>query len=92
LVGAFAAGGWSFCNGYGTAYRFGPGDSLRFQGFQSTLVGCDGPDSLESRFFRALYVTRQVAFDADTLSLIAADGSRLKFIARPDSVRPTIQP
>jgi hypothetical protein len=85
-AGAFAAGGWSFCNGYGTAYTFGPGDTLRMQGFQSTLVGCDGPDSLETRFFRGLYETRRAVLDADTLRLITADGSRLTFTAVPDTV------
>lgn len=82
------AGGWSFCNGYGTAYELGPGHQLRFHGFQSTLVGCDGPDSLESRFFRALGATRRFAIDSDTLVLIAADGSRLTFVVAPDSAGP----
>ena len=75
------AGGWSFCNGYGTGYRIGPGDQLRFRGFQSTLVGCDGPDSLESRFFRGLSATRRFTLDSATLVLIAEDGSRLTFVA-----------
>ena len=80
-TGARSAGGWSFCNGYGTAYTLGPGDSLRFHGFQSTLVGCNGPDSLETRFFRALHLTQRIALAADTLRLIAADGSSLTFVA-----------
>src|SRR5687768_9550305 len=74
------AGGWSFCNGYGTAYELGPGDSLRFQGFESTLVGCDGPDSLESRFFRGLYETRRIELGSTQLALIAENGNRLTFM------------
>jgi heat shock protein HslJ len=85
--GAFSAGGWSFCNGYGTAYHLGPGDQLRFEGFQSTLVGCYGPDSLETRFFRHLANTRRFEIDSSALSLIAADSSRLTFALLPDSVR-----
>lgn len=81
------AGGWSFCNGYGAAYTVGPGDRLRFHRWQSTLVGCDGPDAVESRFFRALGASRRFALDADTLALIADDGSRLTFVAVPDSAR-----
>ena len=79
------AGGWSFCNGYGMAYVLGPGDQLAFRHFQSTLVGCDGPDSLETRYFRALGNTRRFEMDVTTLSLIAADGSRLTFVAASDS-------
>jgi hypothetical protein len=84
---AFAsAGGWSFCNGYGAGYVVGPGDQLRFHQFHSTLVGCHGPDSLETRFFRALSATRRFALGADKLLLlIAEDGSRLAFVASPDS-------
>jgi hypothetical protein len=74
------AGGWSFCNGYGTAYELGPGDQLRFHGFESTLVGCDGPDSLETRFFRGLGSTQRYELDSASLSLVAADGSRLRFV------------
>ena len=80
------AGGWSFCNGYGAGYIAGPGDALRFSGFHSTLVGCDGPDSLETRFFRALGATRRFALDSATLVLIADDGTRLTFV-RPDSAK-----
>ena len=79
-VGGANAGGWSFCNGYGTAYRVGPGDRLRFQGFQSTLVGCNGPDSLETRYFRALANTRRFELSSDTLRLIGEDGSGLTFV------------
>lgn len=82
------AGGWSFCNGYGAGYKVGPGDQVRFQGFQSTLVGCDGRDSLETRFFRGLPLTRRFIIGADTLVLIAGDGSRLVFVAAPDSAGP----
>jgi hypothetical protein len=65
------AWGWSFCNGYGMVYVTGPGDQLGFRHFQSTLVGCDGPDSLETRYFRALANTRRFEMDAATLSLFA---------------------
>jgi heat shock protein HslJ len=81
------AGGWSFCNGYGSAYELGPGDQLRFHQFQSTLVGCDGPDSLETRFFRALAETRRFELDSSALTLVAADSSRLMFVPAPDSAR-----
>ena len=85
-TGALGAGGRSFCNSYGTAYIQGPGDQLRFRGFESTLVGCDGPDSLETRFFRALAATQRFVIDSATspakLHLIAADGSRLTFVEK----------
>ena len=85
-TGALGAGGRSFCNSYGTAYFRGPGDQLRFQGFESTLVGCDGPDSLETRYFQALAATRRFVIDSATspatLHLIAADGSRLMFVQK----------
>ena len=87
-TGTFQAGGWSFCNGYGAAYKLGPNSALRFHQFQSTLVGCDGPDSLETRFFRALHDTRWVQLDSGTLVLIAADSSRLTFVVAPDTVSP----
>ena len=83
--GTLVAGGWSFCNGYGTAYQLGPGGALRFHGFESTLVGCDGPDSLETRFFRGLYETRRVELDSARLALIAEDDTRLTFVLAPDS-------
>jgi hypothetical protein len=86
--GRLAAGGWSFCNGYGTTYELGPGDQLRFHGFESTLVGCGGPDSLESRYFRALSGTRRFEVDSATLDLIADDGSRLTFVPSPDPTKP----
>ena len=86
-AGLPTAGGWSFCNGYGTAYALGPGDSLRFHGFESTLVGCDGPDSLETRFFRGLAETRRIELDAGRMALIAANGSRLAFVLA-DSANP----
>ena len=78
-----SAGGRSFCNGYGAGYEVGPGDRLRFRQFQSTLVGCDGADSLETRFFRALGATQRFALDSTTLVLVAADGSRLTFEPAP---------
>lgn len=77
------AGGWSVCNGYGAGYKVGPGDQLRFRGYQSTLVGCYGPDSLETRYSRGLAATRRFAIGSDTLVLIAEDGSRLTFVAAP---------
>ena len=67
--GTRTAGGWSVCNGYGTAYTLGPADTLRFHGFQSTLVGCDSPDSLETRFFRGLHETRRIEVDGSFLGL-----------------------
>lgn len=88
--GFLSAGGWSFCNGYGTSYAIGPGDQLRFRGSESTLVGCDGPDSLETRFFRALASTRRFALDSNALHLIAEDGSRLIFVAAPESANSPI--
>ena len=89
--GTFLAGGRSFCNGYGTAYKLGPADTLRFSGFESTLVGCDGPDSLETRFFRGLSATRRVALDASRLTLIASDGSQLRFVPASDSASPRVR-
>jgi heat shock protein HslJ len=84
--GMRSASGWSFCNGYGTAYALGPGDALRFHGFQSTLVGCDGPDSLETRFFRGLHETRRIVIDSARLALVAENGSRLTFVLVANSV------
>ena len=81
--GASIAGGWSFCNGYGTGYELGPGDELRFHGFQSTLVGCDLPDSLETRFFRALARVERFRLEGDTLTLIDPGGARLTLVPSP---------
>jgi heat shock protein HslJ len=72
------AGGRSFCNGYGGPYVI-HGDSLRIERIESSGVGCDGPDSLETRFFRALRETRRFQLDSAALILIAEDGSRLTF-------------
>jgi len=73
------AGGRSFCNGYG-----GPiivrGDSLRITQIESTAVGCDGADSLETLFFRGLRQTRRFELGADSLRLIAEDGSALVLV------------
>lgn len=74
------AGGRSFCNGYGGPYVI-RGDSLRIERIASSAVGCDGPDSLETRFFRGLRDTRRFALGSSTLVLIAEDGSRLTFVA-----------
>jgi heat shock protein HslJ len=73
------AGGRSFCNGYGSPYEL-RGDSVRFTRIESTAVGCDGPDSLETRFFRALWGTRRFELDSARLVLIAEDGTRLTFV------------
>ena len=83
--GTFLAGGRSFCNAYGTAYELGPGGAFRFRGFESTLVGCDGPDSLETRFFRGLNETRRVELDATRLELVTEKGSRLIFVPSAES-------
>ena len=72
------AGGRSFCNGYGSPYEL-RGDSLRLTRIESSAVGCDGPDSLETRFFRALWGTRRFELDSARLVLIAEDGTRLTF-------------
>jgi heat shock protein HslJ len=73
------AGGRSFCNGYGSPYEL-RGDSLRLTRIESSAVGCDGPDSLETHFFRALWGTRRFELDSARLVLIAADGTRLTFV------------
>ncbi|HEU0079630.1 MAG TPA: META domain-containing protein, partial [Longimicrobiaceae bacterium] len=72
------AGGRSFCNGYGSPFEL-RGDSLRLTRVESTAVGCDGPDSLETRFFRALWGTRRFELDSARLVLVAGDGTRLVF-------------
>ena len=72
-------GGRSFCNGYGGPYAV-QGDSLRMTRIESSAVGCDGPDSLETRFFRGLRETRRFTLDSNVLTLIAGDGSRLVFV------------
>ena len=74
-----SAGGRSFCNGYGSPYDV-RGDSLRLPRIESTAVGCDGPDSLETRFFRALWGTRRLELDSSALVLVAEDGTRLTFV------------
>ena len=75
------AGGRSFCNGYGSPYDL-RGDSLRLTRIESSAVGCDGPDSLETRFFRALWGTRRFELDSASaqLVLVAEDGTRLTFV------------
>ena len=74
------AGGRSFCNGYGGPFAL-RGDSLRITEIVSSAVGCDGPDSLETRFFRGLRETRQFRLDSTRLVLIGEDGPRLEFEA-----------
>jgi len=73
------AGGRSFCNGYGGPFVL-RGDSLRISEIVSSAVGCDGPDSLETRFFRGLRLTRRFALGSDSLTLLTEDGSRLVFV------------
>jgi heat shock protein HslJ len=82
------AGGRSFCNGYGGPYVL-RGDSLRILRLESSAVGCDGPDSLETRFFRALLETRRFELDSSSLVLIAADGMRLAFVPGPQPTAAT---
>ena len=72
-------GGRSFCNGYGGPFTL-RGDSLRIHEIESSAVGCDGPDSLETRFFRGLRLTRRFRLEGDSLRLVAADGSALVFV------------
>jgi heat shock protein HslJ len=81
-------GGRTFCNGYGSPYEL-RGDSLRLTRIESSAVGCDGPDSLETRFFRALWGTRRFELDStDTrLVLVAEDGTQLTFV--PAAARAT---
>ena len=74
-----SAGGRSFCNGYGGPYVV-RGDSLRIEQIMSSAVGCDGPDSLETRFFRGLRETQRFQLDSAALILIAKDGTRLTFV------------
>ena len=73
------AGGRSFCNGYGGPFVF-RGDSLRITEIVSSAVGCDGPDSVETRYFRGLRMTRRFELGRDSLKLIAEDGSALVFV------------
>ena len=75
------AGGRSFCNGYGSPYELRR-DSLRFTRIESSAVGCDGPDSLETRFFRALWGTRRFELESTgaRLVLVAEGGTRLTFV------------
>jgi heat shock protein HslJ len=72
-------GGRSFCNGYGSPYTV-RGDSLLIPRIESTAVGCDGPDTVETRFFRGLRTTRRFVLSPDSLKLIAEDGSALVFV------------
>lgn len=78
-------GGRSFCNGYGGPFTI-YGDSLRIFQIMSSAVGCDGPDSLETRFFRGLRETRRFELDSASLVLITADGSRLVFVPADTNV------
>ena len=83
-----SAGGRSFCNGYGGPYVL-RGASIRISRIESTAVGCDDPDSLETRFFRGLRGARRFELDSLSLVLIAEDGTRLVFEpADPASSRP----
>lgn len=73
------AGGRSFCNGYGGPFDV-RGDSLRLGQIVSTAVGCDGTDSLETRFFRGLRETRRYTIANDTLTLHGSDRALLVFV------------
>ena len=79
-------GGRSFCNAYGGPFRLA-GDSVQISRIESSAVGCDGPDSLETRFFRGLRETRRFELIGDTLALIAGDGTRLQFVPVPPAAR-----
>lgn len=72
-------GGRSFCNGYGSPFTV-RGDSMLIPRIESSAVGCDGPDTVETRFFRGLRMTRRFVLSSDSLSLIAEDGSALVFV------------
>ena len=72
-------GGRSFCNGYGSPYIV-RGDSLQITRIESSAVGCDGPDSLETRFFRGLRETRRFTLGATALTLIAGDSTLMVFV------------
>lgn len=74
-----AFGGRSFCNGYGGPLTI-HGDSLRFLQIMSSAVGCDSPDSLETRFFRGLREARRFEIDSASLVLVTVDGTRLLFV------------
>lgn len=78
-----SAGGRSFCNGYGGPYEL-RGDSLAITRIESTAVGCDGPDSLETRFFRALRETRTFEVDSARLVLLGEGGALLTFVRAAD--------
>lgn len=82
------AGGRSFCNGYGSPYTL-RGDSIRLTRIESSAVGCDGPDSLETRFFRALWGARRFELDSagGQLVLVAQDGTRLTFVQAATRIR-----
>ena len=84
-------GGRSFCNGYGGPFVL-RGDSLRIEQIMSTAVGCDGPDSLETRFFRGLRETRRFELDSTSLVLIGADGTRLVFVPAGSNASPAPAP
>ena len=74
------AGGRSFCNGYGGPFELRH-DSLRIREIVSSAVGCDGPDSLETRFFRGLREARRFRMDSTRLVLFGEDGSEMVFEA-----------
>jgi heat shock protein HslJ len=79
------AGGRSFCNGYGGPFVLHD-DSLRITRIESSAVGCDGADSLETRFFRALRDTRRFELDSMALVLITENGTRIAFVPADDAV------
>ena len=80
-------GGRSFCNGYGGPFTLS-GDSLRITEIMGTAVGCDGEDSLETRFFRGLHAPIRFEIDSASLVLIGTDGTRLTFVPSAPHARP----
>ena len=72
-------GGRSFCNGYGGSFTL-RGDSLDIGEIMGTAVGCDGPDSLETRFFRGFHDPVRFELRADSLVLVSSNGARLAFV------------
>ena len=83
-------GGRSFCNGYGGPFTI-YGDSLRIFQIMSSAVGCDHPDSLETRFFRGLRETRRFEIDSTSLVLIGDGGPLLTFV-RAAAAAPSATP
>lgn len=81
-------GGRSFCNSYGGPFTV-RGDSLAMGQIMSSAVGCDGPDSLETRFFRGLRETTRFELDSSSLVLVTGDGTRMVFVPAATGTAPT---